>query len=180
MPHGFDAIELAGGSGSFLQPPHRLVQETRREGVGEGPQALAVLPRRRPSSSSRIRSSLFRSRVTVGVTARLPIHPRNFASSSSRISSARGISRPALAVLLGDALEIVQAVHERVVDVAHRRLDVGGDGEIQEEHGAAPALVHRVFDVVAADHGPRARRRSDDDVRLGELAEAVLPRHGSP
>ena len=50
----------------------------------------------------------------------------------------------------GDLLEVVDVVDEAAFDLVHARVDVAGDGDVDEEHGAVAAALQEVLAVGAA------------------------------
>ena len=88
------------------------------------------------------------------------------AASASRLRSAR--------LACGDLLEVVDVVDEAAFDLVHARVDVAGDGDVDEEHGAVAAAVQEVLAVRAAEDLLRRAGGGDDDVgAVGLLVELV-------
>ena len=64
----------------------------------------------------------------------------------------------------GDLLEVVDVVDEAAFDLVHARVDVAGDGDVDEEHGAVAAAMKEVLAVGAAEDLLRGAGGGDDDV----------------
>src|SRR6202051_3301617 len=74
----------------------------------------------------------------------------------------------------GDLLEVVDVVDEAALDLVHAGVDVAGDGDVDEEHGAVAAGGGGVLAVGAAEDLLRGAGRGDDDVGArGLLVEGV-------
>ncbi len=74
----------------------------------------------------------------------------------------------------GDLLEVVDVVDEAAFDLVHARVDVAGDGDVDEEHGAVAAALEEVLAVGAAEDLLRGAGGGDDDVgAVGLLVELV-------
>ncbi len=77
----------------------------------------------------------------------------------------RGAALERLADDLGEGIDVVQ-VH--VVELVDARVDVAGDGDVDEEEAPALAGLARALDQIVRDHVAGARRRRDDDVGLDQ------------
>ncbi len=64
----------------------------------------------------------------------------------------------------GHGLQVVDVVDEDAFHLVHRRIDIAGDGDIDEEHGAVAAAMHELLAVFAAEDGVRRAGGADDDV----------------
>ena len=64
----------------------------------------------------------------------------------------------------GDLLEVVDVVDEAAFDLVHARIDVAGNGDVDEEHGAVAAAFHEALAVGAEEDGLRGAGGGDDDV----------------
>lgn len=51
----------------------------------------------------------------------------------------------------GNLLEVVDIVDEAAIDLVHARVDVAGDGDVDEEHGAVATALEEVLAVGAAE-----------------------------
>src|SRR5215211_5877544 len=66
--------------------------------------------------------------------------------------------------LLDDGLEVVDVVHVTVRQLVDQRIDVAGNGKVDQEQRAPPALV----DMLRRDDVVRGARGRNDDVRRGD------------
>jgi hypothetical protein len=74
----------------------------------------------------------------------------------------------------GDLLEIVDVVNEATFDLVHAGVDVTGDGDVDEEHGAVAAAVQEVLTVGASEDLLRGSGTGDNDVgAIGLLVKRV-------
>ncbi len=64
----------------------------------------------------------------------------------------------------GDLLEVVYVVDEAAFDLVHAGVDIAGDGDVDEEHGAVTAALEEVSAVGAGEDLLRRAGASDDDV----------------
>ena len=78
----------------------------------------------------------------------------------------------------GDLLEVVDVVDEAAFDFVHARVDVAGDGDVDEEHGAVAADVEELLAVRAGEDFLRGSSRGDDDVGAGGLGVEVVEGDG--
>ena len=69
----------------------------------------------------------------------------------------------------GDLLQVVDVVDEAAFDLVHERIDVAGDGDVDEEHGAVAAALHKALAVGAEEDGLRGAGGGEDDVGAGGL-----------
>jgi len=74
----------------------------------------------------------------------------------------------------GDLLEVVDVVDEAAFDLVHAGVDVAGDGDIDEEHGAVTAALQEVLAVRTAEDFLRGTSGGDDDVGPGGLLIEVI------
>jgi len=74
----------------------------------------------------------------------------------------------------GDLLEVVDVVDEAAFDLVHARVDVAGDGDVDEEHGAVAAALEEVLAVGAAEDLLRSAGAGDDDVGAGGLIVEIV------
>ncbi len=75
---------------------------------------------------------------------------------------------------LGDLLEVVDVVDEAAFDFVHAGVDVAGDGDVDEEHGAVAATLEEVLAVGAAEEFLGGTGGGDDDVGAGCLLVEVF------
>src|ERR1700688_1682026 len=61
-------------------------------------------------------------------------------------------------------LQIIYVINKKPVDFVHLRIDVAGDGNIDEEHGLVLARRHQLFAMYAAENKVRRARRSNHNV----------------
>ncbi len=80
-----------------------------------------------------------------------------------------GFAAPIGEVGGGDLLEVVDVVDEAAFDLVHARVDVAGDGDVDEKHGTVAAALQEVLAVRAAEDFLRGTGRGDDDVGAGGL-----------
>ena len=114
--------------------------------------------------------------VTVGPSCR-PLHGLEEARDL-RLDDRLGLRRlalPALEVLGGLLLQIVDVGDVDALELGHRRLDVAGHGDVDEEERAPAARALHAREQVARQHGPLRPRRRDDDVGLAERARQIVP-----
>ena len=78
----------------------------------------------------------------------------------------------------GDLLEIVDVVDEAAFDFVHPRVDVAGDGDVDEEHGAVAPAVEEVLAVGAVEDLLRRAGGGDDDVGARGLGVEVVEGDG--
>lgn len=72
----------------------------------------------------------------------------------------------------GNLLEIVDVVDEAAFDLVHAGVDVAGDGDVDEEHGAVATSVQEVLAVGASEDLLRGSGAGDHDVgTVGLLVE---------
>ena len=64
----------------------------------------------------------------------------------------------------GDLLEVVDVVDEAALDLIHAGVDVAGNGDIDEEHGAAATALEEVLAVGAGEDLLGGAGGGDDDV----------------
>ncbi len=89
----------------------------------------------------------------------------------------RGDVRLARRAVARDArLDVVEVEQRHAADVAHRRLDVARDGEVDDHERAPGPPRHRAPHHGRVDQRVRARRRGDDEVRGGEVGLEVVER----
>ena len=69
----------------------------------------------------------------------------------------------------GDLLEIVDVVDEAAFDLVHARIDIAGDGDVDEEHGAVAAAFEKALAVGAVEDGMLGAGGGEDDVGAGGL-----------
>ncbi len=75
---------------------------------------------------------------------------------------------------LSDLLKVVDVVDEAAFDLVHAGIDVAGDGDVDEEHGAVAAAVEEVLAVRAAEDFLWCSGRGNDDVgAVGLLVELI-------
>jgi hypothetical protein len=74
----------------------------------------------------------------------------------------------------GYLLEVVNVVDEAAFDLVHAWVDVAGDGDVDEEHGAVAAGVEEVLAVGTAEDFLRGSGAGDDDVGARDLAVEVV------
>ena len=67
------------------------------------------------------------------------------------VSAACGFAAAVGEVGGGDLLEVVDVVDEAAFDLVHAGVDVAGDGDVDEEHGAVAAALEEVLAVGAAE-----------------------------
>ena len=73
-----------------------------------------------------------------------------------------------------DLLEVIDVVDEASFNFVHARVDVAGDGNVDEEHGTVAAGVKEVLTVRAAEDLLRSAGAGDDDVGArGVFVEGV-------
>lgn len=77
-----------------------------------------------------------------------------------------------------DLLQIVDVVDEAAFHFVHARVDVAGDGDVDEEHGAVAARVEEVLAMGAAEDFLRGAGGGDDDVGAGGLVVEVVEGDG--
>jgi hypothetical protein len=88
---------------------------------------------------------------------------------------------PAPAHRVGDDVrEVVDIVQVDVVEVVDRRLDIAGNGDVDEEEAPALARAHRSHGHLARDDEPLGRRARHDDVGAHERPLELLPRTRRP
>ena len=75
-----------------------------------------------------------------------------------------GLSAAVGEVGCGDLLEVVDVVDEAALDLVHARIDVAGDGDVDEEHGAVAAALQELLAVGAGEDGLLGAGGGDDDV----------------
>ena len=92
------------------------------------------------------------------------------------VSAACGFAAAVGEVGGGDLLEVVDVVDEAAFDLVHAGIDVAGDGDVDEEHGAVAAAVQEVLAVGAAEDFLRGTGGGDDDVGAGGLLVEVRRR----
>ena len=78
----------------------------------------------------------------------------------------------------GDLLQVVDIVDEAAFDLVHARVDVSGDGDIDEEHGAVAAGVEEVLAVGAVEDFLWGAGAGDDDVGAGGLGVEIVEGDG--
>ena len=78
----------------------------------------------------------------------------------------------------GDLLEIVDVVDEAAFDLVHAGIDVAGNGDVDEEHGAVAPALEEVLAVGAAEDFLRRAGGGDDDVGAGGLRVEIVERDG--
>ena len=64
----------------------------------------------------------------------------------------------------GDLLEVVDVVDEAAFDLVDARVDVAGDGDVDEEDGAVAAALEELLAVGAVEDLLRRAGGGDDDV----------------
>ncbi len=74
----------------------------------------------------------------------------------------------------GYLLEVVDVVDEAAFDFVHAGVDVAGDGDVDEEHGAVAAALEEVLSVGAAEELLRGSGGGDDDVGAVGLGVEVV------
>jgi len=75
---------------------------------------------------------------------------------------------------LSDLLQVVDVVDEATLHVVHARVDVAGDGDIDEEHGTVAAALEEVLAVGSSKDLLRRAGGGDDDVgAVGLLVELI-------
>ena len=76
-------------------------------------------------------------------------------------------------------LQIIDVVEEDRRQLAHGRLDVSRQGDVEnhERRGGGTAGPRQLS---LGDHGARSRRRRDQDVRTRQRAPELIHRHGPP
>ena len=74
----------------------------------------------------------------------------------------------------GDLLEIVDVVDEAAFDLVHLRVDVAGDGDVDEEHGAVAAVGEELLAVGAGEDVAVGAGGGDDDVGAAGLGVELL------
>jgi len=74
----------------------------------------------------------------------------------------------------GDLLEVVDVVYEAAFDLVHEGIDVAGDGDVDEEHGAVAAALHEALAVGAEEDGLRGAGGGEDDVCASSLGVKLV------
>ena len=74
----------------------------------------------------------------------------------------------------GDLLEVVDVVDEAAFDLVHARVDVAGDGDVNEKHRTVAASVEEVLAVSAVEDLLRGSCRGDNDIGAGGLGVEVV------
>ena len=75
-----------------------------------------------------------------------------------------GLSAAVGEVGCGDLLEVVDVVDEAAFDLVHARIDVAGDGDVDEEHGAVAAALEELLAVGTVEDGMLGAGGCEDDV----------------
>src|SRR5581483_6253650 len=181
-------VQLAApAAGRFLHPDGRLVEELghdppgqRLDGLGRpgvdgvelGPEALQlgetdVLP---PGPQRRDQ----RGDLAGGATGPQPLelggddppHPGH-------------LPAPAVHRALGEGLEVVHVEEGDAGDVGDARVDVAGDGNVDDQQRPAEAPLHRQLRLLLGDHDLDRSRRGEHEVgghqRLGQLLDRDRP-----
>ena len=74
----------------------------------------------------------------------------------------------------GDLLQVVNVVDEAAFDLVHEGIDVAGDGDVDEEHGAVAAEFEEALAVGAEEDGLRRAGGGEDDVCAGGLVVELV------
>ena len=75
-----------------------------------------------------------------------------------------GLSAAVGEVCGGDLLQVVDVVDEAAFHLVHPGVDVAGDGDVDEEHGAVAAALQKALAVGAVEDGMLGAGGGDDDV----------------
>ena len=78
-----------------------------------------------------------------------------------------GLAAALFHVGCGYLLQVVDVVDKDAVELVHLRIDVAGDGNIDEEHGLVAAALQESVAVLGAEDGMRRAGGADDDVGSG-------------
>jgi hypothetical protein len=90
----------------------------------------------------------------------------------------RGFAAAIGEVGCGYLLQVVDVVDEAAFDLVHARIDVSGDGDVDEEHGAVAAGVEKVLAVGAIEDFLRSSGAGDDDVGARDLGVEIVEGNG--
>jgi len=85
-----------------------------------------------------------------------------------------GLSAAVGEVSGGDLLQVIDVVDEAAFDLVHEGIDVAGDGDVDEEHGAVSAAFHEALAVGAVEDGLRGAGGGEDDVGAGGLGVELV------
>src|SRR6516225_2788138 len=67
----------------------------------------------------------------------------------------------------GHLLQVVDIVNEDTFDLVHRRIDVTGHSDVDEEHWPVAAAMHELLSVLGSEDVMRSAGRADDNVGFG-------------
>ena len=132
----------------------------------------------RSSSARRIDSKRWRSATTVGMAPRDRSQPPNFSTSSATIASARALRSSGARRSRDDRLQVVDVVEEHLLDLAGRRLDVAGQGDVDDEQRPCAPRPHDRLDARLGEDRRGRAGGGDDDVAAAERGVEIVPGRG--
>ena len=131
----------------------------------------------RASSAWRRDSACCCSVTMAGTASRDCRCSRYFSTSAAdNVLCGSGLAAAVGEVRGGDLLQVVDVVDEAAFDLVHLRVDVAGDGDVDEEHGAVAAAREELLAVGAGEDVAVGAGRGDDDVGAAGLRVELLER----
>ena len=83
---------------------------------------------------------------------------------------------PFFEVRINNLLQIIDVVHERIVDLIHCRIDISGHGDIDEKYRLVLPPMNDLLRQILSDDEVRCACRGNDDVGADHMIGEVLER----